>query len=544
VADEEQSRLAPGASEYQAVRITQMYGPVVALRDVDLHLRGGGVHALLGENGCGKSTLIKVMTGALRPTRGELLLDGRPLHLSKASSAQSFGIAVVHQNYHLFPDMTVLGNIVVGNAHVPRSAAWLGGVSRRGQERIVRGLLEQLQIDLDLRALASELDPAERKFVEIARAMMRSPRFLFLDEPTASLEPQSARRVLDLITVLAEQGVGVVFVSHRLDEVVRVCDEYTVLRDSRRVAHGEVADVTEADLVRLMVGDLHTSREEDGKGATHQPATRLVIRQCSTARGKAAFDLDVRAGEVLALTGLVGSGANDVVRMLGGAKPLRGDLVLGETTRGIGSPRQALRLGIGYAPEDRKGAGLVLDHPIDINISYASLDRVSRAGVISYRKIRDIAEGYRDRLAIRSPGVRAPVSSLSGGNQQKVLLAKLFNSQVSVLALEEPTQGVDVRGRAQIHDLLRDFAAQGGTVVLASTDVREVAGVSDRVAVFRHGELVEILDSRTIRGAAAGSHSLQDYLVAVMESGVTNQEHDLTHPDEALVTEIEEEARA
>jgi len=516
-----------------------MYGPVAALRNVDFTVEGGHVHALLGENGCGKSTLIKIMSGAQRPTVGTLLIDGQQVHLGKASSAQSRGIAVVHQNYHLFPDMTVLENIVAGNTHVPRSMALLGGVSRRRQEMIVRGLLEQLRIDLNLDSRAALLDPAERKFVEVARAMMRSPQFLFLDEPTASLEPQSARRVLDLVQVLASQGVGVAFVSHRLDEVVSICDQFTVLRDAREVARGSTRDVTEADLVRLMVGDLQDLGDRRGT-PSGAPATALEIRGCVTGPGKRPFDLDVPRGRVTALTGLVGSGASDVVQMLGGSKPFRGSLLLDGTRLRIKHPRDALRSGIGYAPEDRKGAGLVVDHPIDVNVSYSSLKKVSRLGVVSWRKVSALAEEYRQKLSIRTTSVHSPVSSLSGGNQQKVMLAKLFNSGVATLVLEEPTQGVDVRGRAQIHALLRDFADGGGAVLVASTDVREVASISDQVAIFRHGELVEVLDSSRIR-EGTGDGALQDYLVGVMESGISSTPHDLIHPDDARVAQLEQE---
>lgn len=524
---------------FEARSITHMYGPVAALRDVHFTVQGGHVHALLGENGCGKSTLIKIMSGAQRPTQGALLIDGREVHLTKASSAQSMGIAVVHQNYHLFPDMTVLENIVVGNTHVPRSPALLGGVSRSGQERIVRGLLEQLHIDLNLDSHAGLLDPAERKFVEVARAMMRSPQFLFLDEPTASLEPQSARRVLDLVGVLASQGVGVAFVSHRLDEVVTVCDQFTVLRDAQEVAHGWTRDVTESDLVRLMVGDLQGISHERSR-PQKVPETAICIRSCVTGPGKRPFDLDVPRGRVMALTGLVGSGASDVVQMLGGSKPFRGVLEIDGSQRHVNNPRDALKNGIGYAPEDRKGAGLVIDHPIDVNVSYASLGKVSRAGIVTWRKVAAIAEEYRQKLNIRTSSVHALVSSLSGGNQQKVMLAKLFNSGVATLVLEEPTQGVDVRGRAQIHALLRDFVDGGGTVIVASTDVREVAGISDLVAIFRHGDLVEVLQSDGIRGGGEGS-ALQDYLVGVMESGVSPGSHDLVHPDDTLIARLEQE---
>jgi ABC-type sugar transport system ATPase subunit len=367
--------------------------------------------------------------------------------------------------------------------------------------------------------------------------MMRSPRFLFLDEPTASLEPQSARRVLDLVQVLASQNVGIALVSHRLDEIISICDQFTVLRDAREVAHGSTKDVTEADLVRLMVGDLQAV--EDNRGSsTATTRTAIELRGCVTGPGKRAFDLDVPQGRIMALTGLVGSGASDVVQMLGGSKPFTGSLVLDGARRRIKNPRDALKSSIGYAPEDRKGAGLVVDHAIDINVSYSSLKKVSRLGVISWKKVAAIAEDYRNELSIRTTGVHSPVSSLSGGNQQKVMLAKLFNTGVSTLVLEEPTQGVDVRGRAQIHALLRAFADSGGTVLLASTDVREVASVSDQVAVFRHGELVEVLNTSSIREGARGV-ALQDYLVGVMESGISRAQHDLVHPDSARVAQFE-----
>ena len=488
---------------FEARSITHLYGPVAALRDVSFTVEGGHVHALLGENGCGKSTLIKIMSGALRPSAGTLLIDEQEVHLGKASSAQSRGIAVVHQNYHLFPDMTVLENIVAGNAHAPRSKALLGGVSRRKQEFIVRGLLEQLHIDLNLNSQASLLDPAERKFVEVARAMMRSPRFLFLDEPTASLEPQSARRVLDLVQVLASQRVGIAFVSHRLDEIVSICDQFTVLRDARQVAHGSTENITEADLVRLMVGDLHDVVDNRGSSA-EATSNAIEIRDCATGPGKRAFDLDVPQGRVMALTGLVGSGASDVVQMLGGSKPFRGSLLFEGVRRRVKNPRDALRCSIGYAPEDRKGAGLIVDHPIDVNISYSSLNKVSRLGVISWKKVSSIGDEYREKLSIRTPSVHSPVSSLSGGNQQKLVLAREAAQAPQVLLVGQPTRGVDIGAIEFIHARLRALRDAGGAVLLVSSELDEILALSDRVLVMNGGRLTGALPIEQCSEAVLG----------------------------------------
>jgi ABC-type sugar transport system ATPase subunit len=466
------------------------YSGVVVLREVDLELRGGEIHALLGENGSGKSTLIKVLTGAVRPTGGTLYFDDEPISFHTPQAAQTAGVAVVHQNYNLFPDLSVEHNLLAGAAHPPRRAPLLGAVDHRTWRRRVSALLERLGVPLDPRALVGSLGPAERKFVEIARAMLLEPRFLILDEPTASLEPEAAEQVLGLMRTLRGQGVGLAFVSHRLDEVVAAADRVSVLRDGALVAERPVAGLSTNAMARLMVGERPQSSAR--RASSVRPEVLLRLRDVQVMEGGPAMDLDVHAGEILALTGLMGSGAATVVSMVGGDVPLRGRADVDGTPVTLRTARDAQRHGIGFIPEDRKSRGLVLSQSCAVNISLASLHKVARHGQLSGRRLLDRAQEYRHRLDIRMTGPEVPAAVLSGGNQQKVMVAKLLASGVRLMAIEEPTQGVDIGGRAQIHDLLRDFTADGGAVVLYSTDVAEVLALADRVCVFRHGRLTHV----------------------------------------------------
>ena len=484
------------------------YSGVVVLHEVDYELRSGEIHALLGENGSGKSTLIKILTGAVKPTAGTLYVDAEDTHFASPQQAQAAGVAVVHQNYNLFSDLSIEKTLLASAAVVPRQTLYLRSVDHRAWRRDVQELLHRLGMDLDPRAIVGSLGPAERKFVEIARAMVTDPRFLILDEPTASLEPAAADRVLALMRTLREQGVGVAFVSHRLDEVAATADRVTVLRDGRRVAERTSDGLTASDMARLMVGDRPQESVRPAQ-PTVRPDVMLSLRGTAVADDTDAFDLDVHAGEILAVTGLVGSGASTLVAMVGGDVPMRGQAQVHGRTVSLRSPRDAKANGIGFIPEDRKARGLVIEQSCAVNISLASMPVVSTAGWVSRRRLLRRAEEFRDRLDIRMPGPSAPASSLSGGNQQKVLVAKWLASGVSLLAVEEPTQGVDIGGKAQIHDLLREFTAGGGAVVLFSTDVREVLALADRVAVFRHGSLLSLhdhddLDQARLTALAAG----------------------------------------
>lgn len=514
-------------SAFGVERAFHAYSGVVVLRGVDFALQPGQVHALLGENGCGKSTLIKILTGALRPTSGQLYLDAAPVIFHNPAQAQAAGVGVVHQNYNVFPDLSVEDNVLgTSPTHVARRRWLLGAVDRRRLRARVEELFDQLQLEVDPAAPVRSLGPAERKFVEVARAMTLRPKFLILDEPTASLEPSAARRVLDLMRTLRSQGVGLAFVSHRLDEVLAVADRYTVLRDGQLVAEGENKELSESDLATMMIGARSQPEPPRSTAASKAAMPVLTLREVRVSPSSLPASIDVYGGEILGVTGLVGSGASDLVRMIGGADPFRGKVNVDGVAVSLATPVDAKRSGIGYIPEDRKAAGLCLEHSVAQNISLASLPAVSRRGIVSFRRMHARAEELRGRLDIRVHDVRQPVASLSGGNQQKVMLAKWLASGIRILAVEEPTQGVDIGGKAQIHALLRQFADSGGTVILASTDVREVVAVCDRVAIFRHGQLQEILLAEQLSEAAIttrGSSDAEQYLAALVDTETTDK---------------------
>jgi ABC-type sugar transport system ATPase subunit len=496
------------------------YTGVPVLAGIDFDIAAGEVHGLVGENGSGKSTLIKLLTGALDLRVGKLRLNGREVRLSSPKDAQDLGIGVVHQDYHLFPELTVAQNVFGVNAAMPRHR-WSKTVDRTRVERTVEGLLDELRIRIPSTKLVHQLGPAERKFVEIASAMLLRPRFLILDEPTASLEPAAARSVLELLERLRSQGVGLVFVSHRLDEVLRISDRITVLRDGRIVAAlGE--DGTDADeLADLITGGLTEREMSKRRRRERTGAVQFTVSGLRVRPGRPLISFQVERGEIFGLTGLLGAGAESIVHMLGGALSCTGHITVRGREAMIRNPIDARRLGIGFMPEDRKGTGLIAEQSVALNICLPSLPDVSRAGVLRGREILSRAERYRRTLSIKTQTVDAPVWTLSGGNQQKVMLAKWLASGVDVLAIEEPTHGIDIGAKAQVHDLLRDFADRGGTVVVASTDTTEVLEICDRIGVMRHGALTQIVSAEELTRSAVtvlGSRDPEQMLETLIES--------------------------
>jgi ABC-type sugar transport system ATPase subunit len=350
--------------------------------------------------------------------------------------------------------------------------------------------------------------------------MLLKPRFLVLDEPTASLEPAASRSVLDLLRRLREQQVGLMFVTHRLDEVRSIADRISVLRDGRIVERIETAQATEERMAHAITGGMErTPIRRRGPAQSRSTALRLEGVRLSSERPP--VELEVERGEIFGLTGLLGSGATQLIRMIGGANPLTGTVYLDGQRVRIHSPRDACRLGIGFIPEDRKAVGLVQEQSIATNISLASLGSVSRFGVLSTARIAERASDYRELMSIRSTSIHQPVAQLSGGNQQKVLLAKWLASGVRLLAVEEPTHGIDIGGKAQVHQLLRDFADQGGTVVVASTDAGEVLELCDRIGVMRHGGLSKVVPAEALTKAAVtaiGARDAEDVLDHLIDS--------------------------
>ncbi|HET8672893.1 MAG TPA: sugar ABC transporter ATP-binding protein [Thermoleophilaceae bacterium] len=507
--------MEPGTLDLR--RAMHDYSGVVVLRDVDFAIRPGEVHGLVGQNGSGKSTLIKILTGAVKPTRGTISLDGDEVEFASPEDAQGIGVGVVHQDDQLFPDLTVAECVFGVNKRPPRRR-FTRAIDRRRVDERVAAALDALGIEIPPTRLVRLLAPAERKFVEIARATILEPRFLILDEATAAFEPSAARAVLDLLDRLRAGGLGICFVSHRLDEVLRVSDRITVLRDGRVAGNLDRETAGEERLVGMLVGGERDRASSRSVG----PAEDVALKICSArvAPGRPPVDLALRRGEILGCVGLIGSGAATLVRMLGGAEPLRGWVENEDGPARIRSPKDAGRLGIGFIPEDRKGAGVVGDLSVAANMALASLPQLrGRFGRLNTRKVAAMAENYRGAMDIRLPSIYAPVRTLSGGNQQKVMLARWLASGVRILAVEEPTHGVDVKGKLQIHNLLRGLAEDGGTVMVASTDTREVLDLCDRIVVFRHGAVTDVIDAGELSSADDGEQVLE----RLIGSGTTAQ---------------------
>ena len=473
-----------------AAGVTHRYGGVAALDDVGFDVRTGEVHALVGENGAGKSTLVRVLTGALKPDDGALAVDGRPLHFSSPRDAQAAGVGVVHQDYHLFPDLTVGENVCAISVHAPTRARL---VDRKRMFSTARKLLHDLGIDIDPRRKVAGLDAAERKLIEIARALLQRPRFLLLDEPTAALEPRETDRLLEVVSRLRDRGTGIILVTHRLGEVCRVADRATALRDGRNVGTLPKQDLTPTALTRLIVG----SAVEELDGPAHAAGSPVLqVHGLRLREGAEPIDLHVSERELVAVIGLVGSGVPAVLGAVAGSVPNAGATITvdGRQVR-IPGPRAARRLGIGFAPEDRKRTGLLLGQSIAANMGLGSLSNWSRGGFTQRSALRNAARETGKIFDIRYRSVDQPVGSLSGGNQQKVLLGRWHLANVTTLVVQEPSQGVDIGARYEIHKHLVDFAADGGRVLFSSSDIDEVRAIAHRIYVLHAGEISAVFDN-------------------------------------------------
>jgi rhamnose transport system ATP-binding protein len=448
------------------------------------------VHALVGENGAGKSTLIKIITGAEVPDRGELVVHGRVVAEMDPGLSRALGIAAIYQQPSLFPDLTVAENIAM--------ALETGGPWRRldwvGRTRTAAALLERIGASIDPARLVETLSMPEQQIVEIAKAIGADAKIVIMDEPTASLTEREVERLFKVIALLKAHGCGIIYISHRLEEVFAVADRITVLRDGETVKTCARGDVDRAALIRMMVG-----RELSAvfpKRAVPRGDVALDVRHLShRATGVADVSLTVRQGEILGLAGLVGSGRTQLAEILFGLTPADAGeiLVHGKTVRLV-SPADAIDAGIAYVPEDRRQHGVVLAMSVASNTSLASLGAVSRHGLIDRAREQTAAEHYVERFRIKTPSVGADVGTLSGGNQQKVALARWLSTKPSILILDEPTQGVDVGSKAEIHSLMQTLAEQGLAIIMISSELPEILGMSDRIAVMHAGRIRGVLD--------------------------------------------------
>lgn len=474
----------------KAQNVTKSYAGVHALRDASFELRASEVHALVGENGAGKSTLIKVFTGAVIPDSGEISLDGEQLTGNSPSISKSLGIAAIYQQPALFPELTVAENMAIGQ----EKAGTFGVVNWPRRRQRAKELLDRIGARIDPEQTAVELSMPQQQLVEIARALGSNARVLIFDEPTASLSEEDTQNLFRVIRELRSAGVGMIYISHRLEELPAIADRVTVLRDGQTIETHAMAEVSSEQLIRLMVGR-ELSAVFPKRPVTRGDAVFELRGFGSRAAGIKNIDLAVHAGEIVGVAGLIGAGRTELAKTIFGLiAPDSGEMLLRGKRITIGHPYEAIELGIAYLPEDRRRHGVVLDFPISANITLASLKRLSGVGGMNFGKEKQIAAEYTRRLGVKTPTIFNTVATLSGGNQQKVALSRWLVTQPSVLILDEPTQGVDVGAKAEIHELMTELAEQGVAILMISSELPEVLGMSDRIAVMSGGTIAKIFE--------------------------------------------------
>ncbi|MEU5134779.1 MULTISPECIES: sugar ABC transporter ATP-binding protein [Streptomyces] len=474
----------------EARSVSKRFPGVVALDDVSFALRAGEVHALVGENGAGKSTLIKVLTGVYRSDEGEVRVSGEPVRFSRPFEAQQAGISTIYQEVNLVPLMSVARNIFLGRE--PKNRLGLIDFSRMNRE--TTELLDGFGVRVDPKRPLHTLGIGTQQMVALARAVSVQARVVIMDEPTSSLEPREVETLFRVIENLRGQGIAVLYVSHRMDELYRVCDRVTVLRDGRHIHTGELAPLERMRLVSMMLGrDMAEVRRDGLTGfATegHDAARTPVLTATGLDRRHQLHDisLELYAGEVLGLGGLLGSGRSETAKALTGALPLDGGEITVDGKRvGRPTPAAAIRAGISMLPEDRKAEGIVPGLSVRENIVLAAMPRLSRAGIVSRAQQDRIVEIFMKRLRIKASGPEQKVGELSGGNQQKVLLARWLCLEPKVLLLDEPTRGIDVGAKAEVQSLIDELAREGLAVLLISSDIEELIEGADRIVVLRGG---------------------------------------------------------
>jgi rhamnose transport system ATP-binding protein len=488
--------------------ISKSYGGVQALADVSFAIAPATVHALVGENGAGKSTLVKILTGVVHPDDGQLLVDGEAQRIGDPQAAHRLGIIAMYQEPTVFPDLTVAENVFAGRH--PRSAVHT--VDWAAMREQAKTILDELGVDFGPDRPVRGLGVADRQLLEIAKALSSSARLLIMDEPTAALSPHEVENLFGVVRRLRERGVTVVFISHRLEEVTAISDTVTVLRDGRHIATRPAAELPHGEIVRLMVG-----RSLDQLFPKEQAEIGDVVLRAEGLTRRGVFSnvsFELRRGEIVGLAGFVGAGRTEVARSIFGIDPLdSGELWIEGRPFRPRSPRAALHRGLAYLPEDRLHQGLVQPMSVGQNVSMAVLPELTPSGILRPRRERALARRFMEQLRIKATSPAQVVRSLSGGNQQKVVLSKWLAAEPRILILDEPTHGVDVGTKADVHRTVSHLAAQGLTILLISSELLEVLGMSDRVLVMREGRLVaeltreEATEERVIKAAAGVSEA-------------------------------------
>jgi ribose transport system ATP-binding protein len=471
------------------VDIGKSFGPVRALDGVNMAVRRGTVHGLLGENGAGKSTLLRILSGILNPSSGHVEIDGSRVSGHGPVAARRAGIAMIHQELQHVPELTVAQNMFLGR---PLKAA--GGllVARRRQEQAAAKALAPLDPTIDPAAPIRTLKVAQRQVVEIARAMMEEAKVLAMDEPTSSLTPAEFERLAVLIAELAAQGVSIIYVSHKMDEVFRVCETATILRDGRKVTDVVMRDTTESAVIARMVGRELANAEHKGFARDE-----IVLEVAGLTRGTAVREasFELRKGEVLGVSGLVGAGRTELLRLIAGVdRPEAGEIRVEGRDLALGSPRAAIAAGLGLLPEERKREGIIARRSVRSNIALASMRRFSRLGFVRRRALAAESEALMRDLNLRPLAIERPIGQFSGGNQQKAIIGRWIAAGARILLFDEPTRGIDVGAKAEIYALIERLAAEGRSMIVVSSELPEILRVADRVLVIREGRIAGVLE--------------------------------------------------
>ncbi len=489
--------------------ISKQFPGVKALDNISLAVAPGEIHGLLGENGAGKSTLIKIISGAYRPDSGTMELDGQHLHLANPHQAQALGIVTIYQEFTLVPNLTIAENVFIG-----REPGQAGFVDWAALRRETFAITTWLGIHLNPMSLVRNLSVAEQQMVEIARALSMRSRIIIMDEPTSALSENEVQQLFKIVRDLKAQGLSIIFVTHRLEEVHEICDRITVLRDGRNVGSENVSDINTSDIIRMMVG--RSMDELFQRATSHEFGdTALQVHNLSrqgTARDPNATVLQnisfaVRRGEILGIAGLVGAGRTELARAIFGADRFdSGTVMIGDQATRIRSPQDAIRHGVGLVPEDRKQQALFLALAVRQNLSIASLANLTRWSMFVREKAEmALVEHFREVLNIRMTSPEQKIINLSGGNQQKVVIARWLALQPKVLIVDEPTRGIDIAAKAEVHQLLDEMARSGIAVIMISSELPEIIGMSDRIITMREGQLT----GEVLRGEATEEKLMQ-----------------------------------
>ncbi|WP_108838074.1 sugar ABC transporter ATP-binding protein [Tateyamaria sp. Alg231-49] len=482
--------------------ITKTFPGVKALSEVSLHLIPGKVTALIGENGAGKSTVVKILTGIYQPDGGAILVDGQPTTFPAPQAAADNGVTAIHQETVLFDELSVAENIFLG--HAPRGA--FGLIDRKTMNQKAGEILDGVGAKIEPDHKLKDLGIANKHLVAIARALSIDARVVIMDEPTAALSHKEIEELYELVESLKAQGKAILFISHKFDEIFRIADNYTVFRDGQLIGDGAIADVTEADLVKMMVG-----RDVSQIFPQRTPNPGDDILKVAGYSHPTEFEdigFTLRTGEILGFYGLVGAGRSEFMQALFGmTRPSAGTVEIDGASVQIKSPADAVDHGIVYVPEDRGKQGAILDLPIFQNVTLPSLGRLSKNGFLKLAEEFKLAREYTERLDLRAASLDTHVGNLSGGNQQKVVIAKWLATQPKVIILDEPTKGVDIGSKAAVHEFMAELAAQGLAVIMVSSEIPEILGMSDRVIVMREGRMVAELSDKDLQPETLVRHA-------------------------------------